>query len=217
LINQYSSERDIVLDPFVGGGTTLIEAWLAKRQGYGIDINPAAITMSRARLQEMADHALKDQRVSLPENLRPVIVKGDSRELQEHMHHINVVDGSVKLVCTHPPYLDSLKYTLYENKDLSHISNHVEFCDQIQLVARQIFELLTDDGHCAVLMGDVRKDKEIIPLAFLVSERFLQEGFRLRNIIIKAQNNDSSTRFWYARRDKLDFLITHEYLFIFSK
>ena len=50
LILRYSSEGDIVLDPMVGGGTTLIECKLTGRKGVGIDINPDAIKITQERL-----------------------------------------------------------------------------------------------------------------------------------------------------------------------
>jgi hypothetical protein len=59
--------------------------------------------------------------------------------------------------------------------------------------------------------------KHMVPLGFLTMERFLKEDFRLQEIIVKTQHKDTPTRFWYTRKDKLDFLIAHEYLFIFGK
>ena len=50
LILRYSQEGDIVLDPFVGSGTTLIECKLTRRKGIGIDINKEAIMITRDRL-----------------------------------------------------------------------------------------------------------------------------------------------------------------------
>jgi len=67
------------------------------------------------------------------------------------------------------------------------------------------------------LVGDVRRNKKILPLGFLVMKRFIDENFGLREIIVKAQHQDSSTRFYYTKRANLDFLIAHEYLFIFYK
>jgi SAM-dependent methyltransferase len=217
LIELYSTIRDIVLDPFVGGGTTLIETWLANRRGFGLDISPIAVATTKSRIQEMLEQSIGDPRVSLDENLKPVVIEGDSRKLKDHVKEFGVIDNSVKLVCAHPPYLDSLRYTATVEEDLSHIVDPVEFCDQLQLIAKQVFDLLTENGICAVLIGDVRKHKEVIPLGFLVMDRFLREDFRLKEIIIKAQHKDSSTRFYYTKRDKLDFLLGHEYLFIFGK
>jgi 16S rRNA G966 N2-methylase RsmD len=43
LVNQYSSEGDIVLDPFFGGGATIVEAMKLRRKAVGVDVNPIAV------------------------------------------------------------------------------------------------------------------------------------------------------------------------------
>ena len=53
LINYFSKPRDIVLDPFVGSGTTLVEAYKFGRKGLGIDINPIAVIITRAKLSDV--------------------------------------------------------------------------------------------------------------------------------------------------------------------
>jgi len=46
LINKYSEPQDLVLDPFCGSGTTLLEARISKRNSIGLDINPLAVLIS---------------------------------------------------------------------------------------------------------------------------------------------------------------------------
>jgi hypothetical protein len=48
-IAAFTKRGDLVLDPFVGGGTTLVEARLAGRLGLGSDLNPLAVLVSRAK------------------------------------------------------------------------------------------------------------------------------------------------------------------------
>ena len=43
LVGRYSSEGDIVLDPFVGGGATVVEALKLRRRAVGVDVNPISI------------------------------------------------------------------------------------------------------------------------------------------------------------------------------
>ncbi len=50
IIRASSNEGDLVLDPFVGSGTTCRVADVLKRRWLGIDINPEYIAMSQARL-----------------------------------------------------------------------------------------------------------------------------------------------------------------------
>ena len=85
LIETYSEPHDMVLDPFCGCGTTLVESVVAKRYAYGADINPIAIMMTKAKAQhlnpadlELAFHQIQCEaaplfaasKVSPPENER---------------------------------------------------------------------------------------------------------------------------------------------------
>lgn len=47
-----SNEGDIVLDPFVGSGTSCVVANILKRKWIGIDINPKYIEMSEKRMRK---------------------------------------------------------------------------------------------------------------------------------------------------------------------
>ena len=49
LIANYSKPGDLVLDPFCGSGTILTESRLAGRNSIGIDINPLACLLARAK------------------------------------------------------------------------------------------------------------------------------------------------------------------------
>lgn len=48
-IQNLTSPGDIVLDPMMGSGTTLLEAFLLGRQGIGFDIDPLALLLSRTK------------------------------------------------------------------------------------------------------------------------------------------------------------------------
>jgi hypothetical protein len=47
LLNFYSKSEDTIFDPFLGSGTTLLEAGELNRQAYGTEINFAAVSLSR--------------------------------------------------------------------------------------------------------------------------------------------------------------------------
>lgn len=51
LINKYSKEGDIVVDPFMGSGTTVVEALMNKRICIGVDINELAYFISKVKTQ----------------------------------------------------------------------------------------------------------------------------------------------------------------------
>lgn len=49
LVESFAPERGVVLDPFCGSGTVLVEAMLAGREAIGVDLNPLAVMLARAK------------------------------------------------------------------------------------------------------------------------------------------------------------------------
>ena len=50
LIQMYTYERDLVLDPFMGSGTTLVAAMAAHRRSVGYDIDPEYVKLAGSRI-----------------------------------------------------------------------------------------------------------------------------------------------------------------------
>jgi DNA modification methylase len=207
LLLRYSAKGDLVLDPFVGGGTTLIECWLLGRNGIGIDINPEAIAITKCRLNEM-EEAAKKMHYRLPK-VKIKVRKGDARNL----HYIE--PNSIDLICAHPPYADAIQYTLGEKGDFSCIHDINNFCDEIEEVARNLYLRLKPGKFCVVMIGDIRRNGAIVPLGFLVMDRFFRAGFKLQEIIVKTQHHEMASIFYLKNRDMLR--IAHEYIFVFLK
>ncbi|HEY60130.1 MAG TPA: hypothetical protein G4N92_05545 [Anaerolineae bacterium] len=49
LVAKYTKEGDLVVDPFGGCGTTLVESKVMCRPSIGVDINPVAVLMTKAK------------------------------------------------------------------------------------------------------------------------------------------------------------------------
>lgn len=202
IIEMYSEKGDSILDPMVGAGTTLIEARLLARNALGMDINPEAIELTKQALR-FKHHPPSEQKVKV----------GDARDLSF------LKDNSFDLILTHPPYMNIIRYSDGKiEADLSNISSVPRFCDEIEKIARELFRVLKPDKYCAILVGDTRKGKHYVPLAFGVMQRFLKVGFALKEDIIKVQHHCKTTEHWRwkAKRDKF-YLIMHEHLFVFRK
>ena len=65
LIKENSQNADLVCDPFMGSGTTLVEAIINGRRAYGTDINPVAVLISRAKTTPIEPLFLKHHVSSL--------------------------------------------------------------------------------------------------------------------------------------------------------
>ena len=201
IILLYSKEEETVLDPMVGSGTTMIETKLLGRKGIGFDIHPEVVNLA----QKACDFSTENGA------FQPKVELGDARQLK------NLKDNSIDLIATHPPYLNIIRYGEKEIEgDLSAISNLNKFCDQIESVAQECYRVLKPGKYCAILIGDTRRRRHFVPLAFNVMQRFLKVGFILKEDVIKLQHNCTTTRYWGAQAK--DFLlIMHEHLFVFRK
>ena len=101
--------------------------------------------------------------------------------------------------------------------DLSHLK-YKEFLIAIEKVANECYRVLKKDKFCAIVMGDTRKNGMVQPLGFEVMQRFINAGFKQKEIIIKEQHNCKATGFWKTNSKKYNFLLlAHEYIFIFKK
>lgn len=186
LLLRYSTEGEIILDPMVGGGTTLIECRLTGRRSIGIDINPEAVRISR----EGVNFTTKTPLFRNLDEIETQVCVGDARDLPY------IENASIDLVLVHPPYADIIKYSEGRiSGDLSNIHSIDQFCDEIAKVALECFRVLKPGKYCAVLIGDTRRNKLYIPLAYKVMKRFLHTGFLLKEDIIKLQHNCRATGF----------------------
>ena len=201
ILLRYSKEGDLILDQFVGGGTTLVEAKLLKRNIIGVDINDAALTRCKEKI------AFKHERA----DGKVLLYKGDARNLDF------ISDESIDLICTHPPYANIIQYSEDIPGDLSRLKVN-DFLKEMRDVATESYRVLKKGKFCAVLMGDTRRKGHMIPMSFDVMRIFENTGFKLKELIIKEQHNCKATGYWKTNSVKYNFLlIAHEYLFIFRK
>jgi len=85
LVEKYTKTGDLVVDPFGGCGTTLIESKVMGRSAIGVDINPVAVLMTKAKktaidpykiegyfskLKNKIDSFNKDTKIKTPEHER---------------------------------------------------------------------------------------------------------------------------------------------------
>ena len=199
IILRYSNENDLVLDQFVGGGTTLIECKLNSRNAIGIDINSNAVEITKNKLNFNCDFEV---------NIDVKLGNACSLDLENE---------SIDLIYTHPPYADIIKYSEGIDGDLSQLK-YKDFLVEIEKVANECYRVLKKDKFCAIVMGDTRKKGMVQPLGFEVMQRFINAGFKQKEIIIKEQHNCKATSFWKTNSQKYNFLLlAHEYVFIFKK
>lgn len=85
LVKKYTKDGDLVVDPFGGCGTTLVESKVMGRKSIGVDINPVAVLITKAKKTSIKQNKLeeyflefknridsfnKDTKVKVPEHER---------------------------------------------------------------------------------------------------------------------------------------------------
>jgi len=206
IILRYSEKDDLVLDPFLGSGTTMIEAKLLGRRSVGVDINPQAVEIATQRTAFSFSPENENEPVYEPE-----LHLGDAKSLNM------IDDNSVDLVCAHPPYAEAIKFSSGIEGDMSlrKVDGFIEDMDQ---VVRECFRVLKPGKYCAFLIGDTRKNRRVISIGFRTWPLFINAGFLEKENIIKIQHNCKATGFWRSRSVEYNFLLlAHEYLFVFQK
>lgn len=167
---------------------------------YGIDINVEALKIAKARISFKSNNLYE-----------PKLIRADSTNLKGI-----VPNNCVDLIFAHPPYANIIKYSKDIKEDISRLELN-EFLDQMKLFSQECFRILKKNKCCAVLIGDIRKNKNVIPLGFYIMNIFIETGFTLKEIIIKEQHNCKMTGYWKQDMKRNFYLLAHEYIFIFNK
>jgi len=211
VILKYSNPGELVLDYFCGAGTTAVECKLLGRRCIAFDINDKAIELAKKNVDfESQQLTFIDEKKHL-KIYEPELSVGDARDLSF------LQNNSIDLICAHPPYANIIHYTDSKEGDLSFFDID-EFLKEMSKVAKESFRVLKPGRQCAILIGDTRRKKHVIPLGFKLINVYLDAGFKLKELIIKRQHNCKTTGFWYANSIKYNFLLlAHEYLPIFEK
>ncbi|MBE0478314.1 methyltransferase domain-containing protein, partial [Candidatus Aerophobetes bacterium] len=202
LILKYSRPDELVLDYFCGAGTTAVECKLLGRRCIAFDINDKAIELAKKNV----DFCIESQQLSFIDEkshfkiYEPGLSVGDARDLSF------LKDSSIYLICAHPPYANIIHYTDSKEGDLSFFDIDA-FLKEMAKVAKDSFRVLKPGRQCAILIGDTRRKKHVIPLGFKLINIYLDAGFKLRDLVIKRQHNCKTTGFWYANSIKYNFLL----------
>lgn len=209
LIKRYTDEGNTVMDIFAGSGTTLFEAEHLNRNFIGFDINTAMIDYMHSKMTDST--------------IRYVINECDvcnSVAFQSAMQQS--FTQSVDFLIAHPPYMDIVKFTDRE-EDLSHIGDLEHFIDKFTKAMDNGLQFLKRGKYFAIVIGDVYKKSEVIPLGFYVMNS-IKTNFKvkMKGVIVKNIEGNrgklGAQNIWRYRALKSDyFLFKHEYIFVFKK
>jgi len=217
LIKIFTHKGDMVLDPFVGCGSTVIAAAFEGRKGIGLDLSKEYYEIAKNRICNLGLKKLEE------DYIEPEIYNDDARNLLKH-----VGENSVNLCITSPPYWDILnrprtadkkqirKYS-DSDKDLGNISDYEKFLKELKEIFDLVYKSLKNGGFCVVVVMDIRKKNKFYPFHSDLANKMVEIGFSFEDIIIwdrqHEYNNMRPLGYPYAFRVNK----VHEYILIFKK
>src|SRR3989338_3046504 len=193
IIELFTHKGELVLDPFVGSGTTLLAAQDLDRNAIGFDLQEKYAKLDRKRLVC----------ARLMQKSRQIVVQEDARNITDYIEN-----DSVKLIWTSPPYANLLnrvrknksrrdrdngqlgKVEQYsqDERDLGTLSE-AEYVMSMGDIFEKLLPLLKEKAHCVINVPDMWWENRRITLHVSLIEEMRRRGYELRNIIIWDRTN----------------------------
>jgi DNA modification methylase len=194
-IEFFTKSGQVVFDPMVGTGSTLLACLRSGRSGFGLELNPAYAEIARELIDE--ERELLGPSAS---ELHVEVINGDAADLQS----FNL--PQIDYVLTSPPYWDILHARGAETQrqrrdsseldvtysddpaDLGNIADYDEFLDRLVQIYTDLKSYLRPRSYLTVILKNVKKKGTIYPLAWDVA-RNLADVYTLKDERIWVQDN----------------------------
>ena len=211
LFHRYTRQGDVVIDWFLGSGTSILVGNELGRKIIGVDLDP--------KLLEFRTHDLRHHIIITGDSSNSGMVKMVQSQLFRHGY-----DGFADFTFLHPPYHNIIQFTKDNPSphDLSRCNTAGEFQDLFRLVAKNAYDTLKAKGWAALLIGDIYSDGSLIPLSYYCMDAMREVGFNLKAEIVKDINNNeakgrSFNLWWYRHLKNGTYFFDHEKIYIFRK
>ncbi|MEW6103208.1 MAG: DNA methyltransferase [bacterium] len=162
-IELFTHKGELVFDPFVGIGTTLIAAGDLERNAIGFDLNKNYIDFTSKRFNQT--------QLDFGENTKQIAICDDAINIPKYLN-----EGTVSLCISSPPYANmlnherlnkSLRSDLRENKHYKKVQQYSnnprdlgtmklkEYTDALAEIYKGILSLLKPKAHCVLKIPQI--------------------------------------------------------------
>jgi site-specific DNA-methyltransferase (cytosine-N4-specific) len=221
LVSKFTKKNELVLDNFMGSGTTLVESKVLGRNAIGIDVNPLACLISKVKTTTIQKSTL----VEISKIL--ILLKEDIINLRgntvpfNHREKRPTIDNSMSktLLLLHPNiskwYHQNVIYELLAIK--SRIDT-VENKDVKDFLLVSLSSILRSVSNATSGFGNLMINKQAPPKTRIYEKFVLAVRDMLRNMLefnkaatnsnIRIVNHDSR-RLEFINDETIDFICTH--------
>lgn len=195
VIELFTHRGELVLDPFVGSGTTLIAARDVGRNALGFDLHKRYI--------ELCEKRLRVNEPPLFEDAKQIVIKDDARNIKYYLE-----PETVSLIWTSPPYANLLN-RMRRNKSRRERKNYQlgqieqysqdprdlgtmsldEYTEAMGDIFESLLPLLRSKAHCVINVPDMWWENQRITIHVSLINELRKRGYELRNIIIWDRTN----------------------------
>jgi DNA modification methylase len=194
-IDLFTHQGELVVDPFVGSGTTLVAARDANRNAVGFDLHKPYIDLTNERLQNRMLFTDTEQ----------VVVESDARKIPDYLE-----PETVNLLLTSPPYANLLnrkrknksrKGEDRKNEQFGKVEQYSQDARDLGIlpleeygkamgeIYKNLLPLLKFKGNCVINVPDMWWENQRITIHITIIEALRNVGYELRNIIIWDRTN----------------------------
>lgn len=198
-IEFFTKREQVVMDPMVGTGSTMVAALQSGRHSYGIELNQEYADIARQVVREK-----RTELGSQVDNLTTEVITGDANRIGECLADYDV--PPIDYVFTSPPYWDMLHARGAETQeerrssrkldvvysdhpqDLGNIKDYQVFLDHLIRIYASLKTFLRMDAYLTIIVKNVKKGGKIYPLAWDLARK-LGDIYTLKDERIWCQDN----------------------------
>ncbi|MHA1925725.1 MAG: DNA methyltransferase [Candidatus Thorarchaeota archaeon] len=193
-IELFTHQGELVIDPFVGSGTTLLAAKDTGRNAVGFDLKQEYVDLSNERVKPLEES-----------NSTQLAICDEAHGVKDYLS-----DETVSLCITSPPYANllnrkrrnkSMRGDLRKDEHYLEVQQYSDdprdlgtmdvkkYAETLGTIFEGILPLMRHRGHCVINITDYWWKGQRVPAHVYVIEALQDVGFELRNTIIWDRRN----------------------------
>jgi DNA modification methylase len=190
-VSFFTKRGDLVVDPFLGTGSTLVAALETGRSGIGFEIVKKYAEISRERVKDTLTHSGMHEEVKARESSRIRIITGDSSKLSRiwKLRGLPPADYCI----TSPPYWNQLRRSHMRQKgraekgldtaysddpeEIGNIEDYHDFLRALKRTFDEVYKVMRPKGYLTIITNNVFSDGRMYPLAFDTVSTLSQEPY----------------------------------------
>lgn len=214
LYERYTKKGDVVLDLFLGSGTSAIEAVNMGRRCIGVELKDEQVEIVKNKFNQK----------QLVTDVNIICEDSACEDVKEKISaRLDIMrKEKAQFLILHPPYDDIIKFS-DRKEDLSNCATTEEFYDLFKRVAKNGYDMLEKGRFAALIIGDKYANGEIVPLGADCASKMRELGFKMKAVIVKNMEGNERAKgktanLWRYRALNGGFYIfKHEYIYVFQK